>query len=563
MVPGSRRSDVSVLERMSIDLKPDEALERPLASRRAWLVAALLLALHVIVCWLAREPGVMLMRDDARYLILASSIAQGGYNDLFLTTGAAHSLYPPVFPALLRTWGSIVGSSFDSFVAFNIILSASALGLLFAGVKRIWGPLIALLCLAPLCVNPLLIVRAGGLRSETAYMFFSIAALWALSRSRPTTQALLVAAIAALLATLTRTVGVTLIAAIAILWLHQRRYKAVTILAGVSLLTVGAWLTWTFLAPQQHAGSNYIGDFVGNTGVEPPPWLTVLWRRTGLRLARYFGETVPWSLPMPTIPGTPIDNAVSSLTLVASLLAGVLVLARRWKVVGLYLVLYAAALMAWPFMRVRFVEPVLPLLVLAFLIGAGALVATVRPRWATPTIVVLSLMVTVTGAVRSAPRVARQVECGPLDVEGAPECLSPQQRSFLRSVQYISENTDPDDVFMTQMPETLYYYTGRQSIDGDLAVVVRPEAFLDYLAEQRVDWILLTAGLARFASGLWANCTELDVERIFHRRTILFRMPSGPVSEGERPARETAEACVALDDYLRDYRRDARGLAIE
>lgn len=548
---------------MSIAPRPNDTLEQALSDRRAWLVAGLLLAVHATVCWLAREPGVLLMRDDARYLILASSLAQGGYNDLFLTAGTAHSLYPPVFPALLFTWGSIVSESFDSFVAFNIILSVSALGLLFAGVKRIWGPLIALLCLAPLCVNPFLIERAGGLRSETAYMFFSVVALWALSRARPTTQALVLTGLAALLATLTRTVGVTLLAAILILWIYQRRYRAVAILACVSLLTVGAWIAWTALAPQQHAGSNYFGDMLGNTGVEPPHWLTVLWRRTGVRFFRYFGETLPWSLPMPTIPGTPIDNALSSLAVMGSLLAGLLVLFKRWKVTGIYLLLYAAALIAWPFMRARFLEPVLPLLVLGFLLGAGALMATVRRRWATPTMVVLALMLTVSGAIRSAPRVARQMSCGPLNLAEPPECLAPQQSSFLQAVHYISEVTDPDDSFVTKMPETLYYYSGRRSIDGELAIRVRPEVFLDYLAEQGVDWALLTAGSARFAFMLRVNCQELDVERIFHRRTVLFRLPSASIPEDERPDRETAEACLALDDYLSDYGPDAEGLAIE
>ncbi len=548
---------------MMIDLEPNSGQGWTLSERRVWLVAGLLLALHAILCWQGRELAVLLMRDDARYLILASSLAQGGYHDLFLSTGAAHSLYPPVFPALLLTWGSIIGESFDGYVAMNILLSASALALLFAGVKRIWGALIALLCLAPLCVNPLLIMRAGGLRAETAYMFFSIAALWALSRARPTTQALAVAVIAALLATLTRTVGITLIAAIALLWLHQRRYRAVATLAVVSLATVGAWIAWTVIAPQQHAGSNYIGDLVGAAVGEQPDWKAILWRRTGVRLGRYFGPNLPWSLPMPTIPGTPIDNIVLSFAVLTGLLAGLLVLLKRWRVAGIYLVLYAGALMAYPFVRARFLEPVLPLLVTGFLLGAGALVARVRPRWATPTIVILGLMLTVTGAVRSTPRIARQMACGPIDVENPPNCLSAQQSSFLRAVSYVSGNTDPNDIFATKMPETLYYYTGRQSIDTDLALTVNPAAFLDYLNEQGADWALLTAGSRKFASMLWVHCEKLDVERSFNRRTVLFRIPSRAISGAERPGRDAAEACAALDDFLSDYPRDAEGVAIE
>ena len=548
---------------MMIDLEPNSGKGWTLSERRVWLVAGLLLALHVILCWQSRELGVLLMRDDARYLILASSIGQAGYADLFLSPAMAHSLYPPVFPTLLLAWGTIVGESFDSYVAMNIVLSAAALGLLFGGVKRIWGPLPALLCLAAVCVNPLLIERAGGLRSETAYMFFSIAALWALSRARPTTRTLVIAGLAAILATLTRTVGIALLGALVILWLHQRRYRAVAILAVASLLTAGAWIVWTAVAPQQHAGSNYIGDLVSATVGEQTEWKEILWRRTGVRLRRYFGPTLPWSLPMPTIPGTLIDNVVSSLAIVAALLAGLLVLLKRWRITGIYLVLYATALMAYPFMRARFLEPVLPLLVVTVLLGAGAIMATIRPRWTTRTIVIVGLMLTLTGAVRSAPRVARQMACGPFDLAHPPSCLSAQQNSFLRAAHYVSVNTKPDDVFVSKMPETLYYYAGRRSIDAEVAMTVKREAFLDYISDQGADWALLTAGSPTFASMLWTHCTELDVERSFHRRTILFRVPSGPGAEGDRPDRETAEACALLDEYLTDYPRLVERLETE
>jgi hypothetical protein len=69
---------------------------------------------------------------------------------------------------------------------------------------------------------------------------------------------------------------------------------------------------------------------------------------------------------------------------------------------------------------------------------------------------------------------------------------------------------------------------------------------------------------------LWVHCTELEVEQIFHRRTVLFRMPSGsgagperPGAGPERPGAEPSDACAVLDDYLSDYPRDADGLAIE
>lgn len=548
---------------MSLDLNPDLTRQPSITDRRAWTIAALLLVGHAILCWLSRDLGILLMRDDARYLFLAASLGQGGYHDLFLATPTAHSLYPPGLPALLLAWGSAFGQSFDGYVVMNVLLSVSGLALVFAAVKRIWGPLIGLACLVPLCVSPLLVLRAGGLRSETAYMFFSIVAVWALSRAKPATQTLIVAGLAALMTAATRTVGVTLLAAIILHWVLQKRYRAAVILTFASALTIGAWIAWTVVAPQQHAGSNYLGDLAAVAAGEDPDWRSILWRRTGIRLWRYFGRTLPGSLPAPTVPGTPIDNLVFSLLIGSGLLAGWLVLLKRWRVVSLYLGFYAAALMGYPFMRSRFLEPIIPLLIVGLFVGIGALVARLRPDWATRAIVVLAVIFTISGAVRLAPRTALRMSCGPFDLENPPSCLADQQSSFLQAAHYVSQNTQPTDLFITKMPETLYYYAGRRSIQAKIALTARPESFLDYLEEQGASWALLTAGSPTLGSLLSLHCTDLEVEKVFHRRTVLFRLPDDALPAAEKLDRDAAEACVALDAYMSDYSRDARGMAIE
>jgi hypothetical protein len=536
------------------DPKPVDVLDQSIAGRRAWLIAGLLLVLHALLCWHGRELGILLMRDDARYLILARSIAAGGYHDIYLIGSPAHSLYPPGFPVILLTWGSIVADSFDSYVLMNVIFSTSTLLLVFAAVKRVWGPFIGLACLLPLTLNPFLIMRAGGLRSETAYMFFSIVALWALSRARPATVTLVVAALAALLAALTRSIGVTLLAAIGLLWLSQRRYKATTVLAIASLLTIGVWIAWTFMAPQQLPGTNYIGDLVGGTAGERPDALTVLWKRTGVRLWRYFGRSIPWALPMPTIPGTPIDNLVGIPVAAASLVAGTVVLWKRWRIAGAYIILYGGALMAWPFMRTRFIEPILPLLVPALLLGAAALVGSYRPKWAPGVIVVLSLFVTASAIGRSGKHVARQMSCEPFDMERPPFCLTPQQRTFLQAAHYIAERVPADEVVMSAMPEPLYYYTGRRSLLGETAMLVSPPTYLDYLDEEGVAWVLLTAGAPRLAEQLRPHCGRVRLERKFWVRTVLFEVPPPNVRASlDPPSVERLDACVAIDEYLEQH----------
>ena len=310
-----------------------------------------------------------------------------------------------------------------------------------------------------------------------------------------------------------------------------------------------------------------IGDIIGATTGDYPSWGEIVWRRTGIRLSRYFGQTLPWSLPVPTVPGTPIDNLISGLVMIAGLLAGLIVMLKRWRIAGLYLVLYAGALVGYTFMRARFLEPVLPLLIVTLFVGIGALVSRFRSTWALPAIAIASVVFTVSGAVRLAPRIEQQLSCGPFDLADPPGCLAVQQSSFLRSHDYISRHTDPDDLFITTMPETMYYYTDRRSVAARVALTTRPDAFLQYLADKGVTWALLTAASPDLASYLQANCEHLVVERVFHRRTVLFRLPSGAPDgmpqQTQGPDAGAVDACTAIDGYLKKSGPEDRDTVVE
>lgn len=42
----------------------------------------LLLALHAVLAWIGRSPGILTRQDDARYLVLARALRHGQYRDL-------------------------------------------------------------------------------------------------------------------------------------------------------------------------------------------------------------------------------------------------------------------------------------------------------------------------------------------------------------------------------------------------------------------------------------------------------------------------------------------------
>lgn len=522
--------------------------------RAFWTAALVFIAVHVLLAWLARPAGIETGHDDAQYLLLSRSLRSLGYYDVFQVGTPVHNIYPPGYPVMLAFWGALTGERFDLLVLLGIGASATALGLIFAVVKRLWSPFVALLCLAVLCVNPYMVSHAGKLMSEAPYMLLSVLALWSLSWKSPSPRLLVIAAAAAIGAALTRSIGVTLLVAIGTHWLLERRFAALATCTVTSAGTVGLWLLWTIMAPAQFVGRSYIADAISRNGGDgASSFAGVLLRRVYNNVPSYLGIGIPYHLPMPTIPGSPVDNMIGAVVTVVGLGIGLVVLFRRWRPAALYLLSYGALLALWPWKLARFVNPVLPLLVLAVLLGTEALACRVRAHWGGPAVLTLALLLTVNGAVRTAAIIREENGCERGTVYPVGTCLRQDQVSFFSAVEYINHRVPPEAIFLSGKPATLYYYTGRQTISREAAAAQDPSSFPGFMRGFGPTYVLLgnlhPFEPVRLAGLLEANCDALELEAAFPPRTYLFRV----LNDGA-PSNNGA-AC----DAVREYRRHIFG----
>lgn len=548
-------------------------IDRRLDARLVWALVAILLVAHAALAWSSREIGVLTAQDDARYLLLTRSLRDLGYRDLFLVGLPSHNLYPPGYPVFLVLWSLFAGVGFTSAVVANILLSTAALGVAFLSIRRIWSPAGALLCLTCLAVNPGLLARAGSVRSESLYMLLTLIALWALTWTTASSRRLMLAAGAAILAGLTRTIGVSLIAAIVIAWLLQRRGKAAAGLIAGSGATVGVWLLWSAAAASQFHGDHYFVQAVAGTEG------SLLWgfaQRIGTLVPGYAVLSTPWVLALPTIEGSSVDNAVWAILVIAGILAGMKEMARRWPVVPGYLLLYALILSMWPWYLSRFLEPIVPLLLPALLLGLGLLTRRLGERWSMGVMLAMTIFMVGGGMARTVERIGYRRGCGPLSLEDPPPCIQEDRASYLRALHFVDTRTPPGAVFLTGKPEPLYYYTGRRSVRLEWMPSVEAGTFLETLDERGVDYVLLGSlhvdELERLHPLLQEDCDAFDVEAFFEPRTYLLRVGrqgndrqglEEGTAEGldEGTAEGTDEgngvaggrdACGAMNDYERD-----------
>jgi hypothetical protein len=500
---------------------------------------------------------VLTGQDDAEYILLGQALARASYRELWRVDTPVHSQYPPGYPALLQGWQSVTGSSHSSRVALSILLSAATLALVFGAARRRLGEPVAFASAAALAVNPFVVQYGGQVAAEMPYMFCTAACLYALTRadddrrsgSRSSTRWLIAAAVAMLAAAQMRSIGVALFASFELWLLLTRRWRAAIGVGLVGAATIGGWLVWTTLAPEQFVGRSYVADILDD---DRGSLLTVFLGRAASNGWVYATQGVPWVVAFPTIQGTVIDNIVGLLIVGGTLLGGVFVLARRWGDAVLYVGAYAAVLLVFRWQLTRFLVPLVIVLVPAMLVGVGALAGRIRQVHVTPSIVVLALLLCWGSVPRSAALIMGNA-CN--RSEDLPErgCLStPEQESYFDALRFIRSGLPDDAVLLTVKSGPLFYYTGRRSISVEAARVQHTDDFIDFVKSQGASHVLLAAvdDIERgfFAPLLQANCHRVRLMETFSPGVLLFALDAGD-SAGPGDSLE----CEAIERYRAMY----------
>ncbi len=522
-----------------------------------WPLALGMLLLFAVLAWLARPGGISTGQDDAIYLFLARSLRAFGYHDIYHVGNPAHHMYPPGYPALLVVLGLFVGERIALLQAFGIAAAAGALALLAAVLRRLWSSAVALVVLTALVVNPHLVGTGAKIGTDATYLVLSFLALALLSRKNPSTRLLTVAAATAIAAALTRSAGVALLAGIWVHWMLQRRYAAAALFTAAGGATVGAWLVWTVVAPEKYVGRSYVADaaFVGGQEVS---FAAVLVDRVVVNLTKYFAYLIPNRIGIPPLPGSgtveiPHLSAIGVLDLLAAvgvaggLAVGLWVLWRRWRAAALYVLAYMAMLAVWPWSIGRFLNVLIPLLVVALLLGVHELGHRVRIGWGFPAMLMVALGLVLVGGLRSAKLMNERNSCAWGSQIQPPECRRGERGAFFSALEHIKLRLPQNAVIVSAKPAPVYYFTERQTIPLGRVLAQHPEDLMDFFRSQQARYVLLgrlhPADYQQVAGRIEPHCGGLALEAAFEPHTYLFR-----VLDAGRVAQDGA-ACAALAAY--------------
>ncbi|MFN2399281.1 MAG: glycosyltransferase family 39 protein [Gemmatimonadaceae bacterium] len=517
-----------------------ETVGRPL-TRLVLAGALILIAAHAALAWYLRIPGMTTGGDDAWYLLLARSIRAGGYSDTFIVGSPVHSQYPPLYPMLLAIIGMLSGERLNAILAVAVLLSTLTLVLVFDATRRLWSPSLALMALAVTALNPFLIAGAGQIRSETLFLALSMLSLWALAR-KPAAEHQGLAMGAALAAALTRTVGMTLPIALFLHWLPRRRARTLVVFCVLGALTAGGWLLWSIISPDKTLGNSYI---VAATRERPGRHVTM-----ARAFFAYFSRLIPNALPLPTLSGTIVDNVVLVLAMALLAGAGFVLLWRGWRAAALYLAVTMALLVVWPWRYPRFVEPLLPIMLVTILLGAAAIGTRMSARWALALPLAVTGLIGSTALARDAEMVAAWSQCDRSAPTRSSGCFTAAQRSFFALTEHVKAHTPDSAVFAVGKVATFAYLTDRRVVLLKPALNADSAGFLRYFTNNRVTHVVLGKLITtehHLGRRLLPVCRHLELEAEFPPNTYLFR-----INASELVTRNTT-ACAAVERFMANW----------
>lgn len=419
--------------------------------------------------------------DDAHYIILAESLSSGqGYQLINFPRPQMERAFPPGWSLLLAPLTAAFPGNYSVYKFFSLFLSLASVVLTYKIFsKRLASPYLEILT-GLVALNPLLVGTSVTVMSESAYLFFSLLALylfdtWKEADNRGWNWLILFVAFAAFYTQFIRTIGISLSIALVTYLLLSRRFREAGLTVGV--ITAGmilqAWITGAFLSTgyQTQVFGVSFGEKLQQMGMNALGYLNetlagslvpIFGARTTSMLAEY---GLGW-LPL-----------VLNILILLLLILGMIVSRKNFGLMEIYLVIYLMGILTFWNPRVgsvkaRFLIPMIPFLYFYFVQGIRILTQRTSR---------IAVFISIAIAVILLAR----------NIQDYVNPVMNQMTDLSIGTSWVAENAPPDAIVMVNEPVPAYPHLRRKTV----AFPRRGQDFETYLNNQGVDYIVIAPRL--------------------------------------------------------------------
>jgi hypothetical protein len=363
---------------------PKQPAKAPKKELPKWLFPALIALAFAIVYPYIFNEKVDLGGDNASYYILGKALSSGeGYNNIHVPGNPPHNHFPPGYPAIMAIFMVFTQSINFLKIVNGLFLLGTALLSFKVFTKFTDNPRMAFVGALLLLFNSHLLSYGTIMMSEVPFLFFATLAILLFinlqAGSKPFYKDLNFYGLIVVtsFAYHIRTAGIALVAGFALYMLINKNWKE---LGGYLAGFVALGIPW-FLRGQSLGGSSYLTQLFlinpyrpeeGSMGAAD--WFT----RFGNNLSRYLGKEIPNGIfPSVEVDYTPDADGVIiyGVLIMAFAIFGLVKLPKYRLLLAGYLLGSFGILLLWPdvWFGVRFILPLLPILLFLFLYGIYAL----------------------------------------------------------------------------------------------------------------------------------------------------------------------------------------------
>ena len=446
------------------------------SARRDFLIVVAGILLGGVGFWMIDREVLGLFHDDGIYAVIAKSISEGnGYRIASLPNSAFQTKYPFVYSYLL-SWIWTFRPAFPENIfllkAVNVVIIVALFYLSYLFFVRNSGRAgLEGMCYAMLvCTNRVVLSFINVTVSDLLFLLFVLLALTSYEdREFPYSKfgnPTVVAALTAL-ACLTRPAGVPLIVAGAVHFCWRRRYRDLLRYFSMVAILITPWFLWQSIHASDSNNSlfdYYLSHSYQNAAFisiwsNPIQAIDLIWANL-----QYLVESLDLMLMLAIIPGlNMIVYALIGLGLCVSL-------HKHTPAFWCFVFLYTCLLLSWPFHPVRYVVPLIPVLMLFLFRGARRIEQLVR-EWAKmgeygfgiaqsawlPVVVILIVTSTwvANSLLLSDARIIRGAYGQPMPYGW---------KGFTETFAWVRNHTEPSAVLATAYDPMYYLYTGRKAI---------------------------------------------------------------------------------------------------